>query len=136
MNVFIHIERVVALASVRNHPVGTVAALVSHIDVFNCVETEAVQTEAHPIQRNFEYSVARCLIVEVEFGHRRAEARIEIIPVRVLEPLRFCKGVFQTLNVFFVLPSIEIAVIYFFRSSVGKSHGFLYKILRFDEPRV
>ena len=127
MRVFIHIERVIA---VLDDPVGLVAAFIRHIDMFYCVKTEPVKPETHPVERNFQNRVARRLIVEIQFGHRGTETRIEVVTVRIFEPLfLFVFG--KTADVLLVLPSIEIAVIDLLLGAVGKFHRFLYQPLRF-----
>ena len=144
MCVLIHIKRIVGVVgfiAILYYPVGMFSVFVRHIYVFNGVKTEAVKPEAHPIQSDFEYRIARRLIVEVKLGHSRTEARKVVVPVGILEPLLFFSAPFlrafvYAVDILLVLPSVEITVIYFFLLAIGKRNRFFHKFLRLGKPRI
>ena len=139
MQILVHVERVVVVirhVNITHHPIRAVAAFVRHVNVLDRIETESVQAETHPVQRHFEYGVARALVVVVELGHRRAEAGIEVVPVRVFIPLLLGTLVFNAVYVFFALPRVEITVVYHLLGAVRQRNDLFFQSLRFGKPRV
>ena len=65
----IGVVRVVGNVCIFHDMVRMLIILVLHINVFNSVKAEPVQTKTHPIQRHVQNRVAYRLIIKVQFRH-------------------------------------------------------------------